>query len=93
MVGLVSGKNDDDDEADLADLESDEILSLEDDEIDIVEFETVDFNKIEEVQIENGELVGLPSQKRCASHTLSLVTTTDVKKYAKYPPNHEKIKK
>ena len=73
---------------------ADEFMSLEDDnEIDLVQFKTVDLDGIDEVQLDDCEMAGLPSQKRCASHTLSLVTTTDVKNHATYPPNVEKIKK
>lgn len=62
-----------------------ETMALGDDS-DMVTFEKIDLDSIDEINS-----IVLPPQKRCASHTLSLVATTDVNKNAKFQPSVSKL--
>ena len=67
-------------------LADNETMSLDDSD-SLVAFQEIDLDSIDQI---NSSFV-LPPQKRCASHTLSLVATTDVKKYAQFTDNMTKL--
>ena len=67
-------------------LSDSETLSLSDDSDNLVTFEEINLDCIDEVQG-----IVLPPQKRCASHTLSLVATTDVTKNTEF--RHKSVEK
>ena len=74
--------------------ENDDLEVLPHDKDDVF-FVPIDFQKITEEAEKQDEIIVLPRQKRCGSHTGSLIATTDLKKFhvAQKKEAHGKKKK
>ena len=73
-------ENETEEESEEEEDQNDDLEVLPHDKDDVF-FVPIDFQKITEEAEKEDEIIVLPRQKRCGSHTASLIATTDLKKF------------